>query len=166
LYALANKGLADADGVANMEDGVSLTAIASAVDAINNAFDECRVLIGFNIAPCDTYNADYDLSLARKMNTTSSVSSPVSDIKVAAFPNPFTDAVKFTITSPVSGQAQLEVFNMMGQKVSTLFTGHIQANRQQVVEHRFSTQAQQNLIFVLRVGDQQVTGKLLNISRN
>jgi hypothetical protein len=70
--------------------------------------------------------------------------------------------VRFTIESKVSGQAQLEVFNMMGQKVGTVYSGFIQANKSQIVEYRTPAAAQQNLIFVLNINGERATGKLLN----
>jgi len=164
LMDLANAALANVDGDPATERGVSLSAIAGLVDAINNAFDECRVMIGFNVAPCPETQPGFvpPLPLVTEFR---GINEKVSELTVGAYPNPFTDVVKFAITSPVSGVAQLEVFNMMGQKVSTLYNGLIQANRPQVVEHKFSAEAQQNLIYILRVGDQQVTGKLLNVKR-
>ena len=37
----------------------------------------------------------------------------VTNLTVTAYPNPFTDKVKFSIVSPVSGKASLDVYNMM-----------------------------------------------------
>jgi hypothetical protein len=81
---------------------------------------------------------------------------------VSTYPNPFTDVVRFTIESKVSGQAQLEVVNMTGQKIATVFNGYIKANHSQVVEYRVPSIARTNLIYVLRINDKQATGKLLN----
>ena len=92
--------------------------------------------------------------------------NPQPDVKhlsVTAYPNPFNDVVKFTIASPVSGKAQLEVYNMMGQRVSIIYNGYLQANKSQVVEYKISAEAQQNLMYVLNVGGERVTGKLLHV---
>jgi hypothetical protein len=86
-----------------------------------------------------------------------------NDLRVTAFPNPFNDRVKFTILSKVSGQAQLEVFNTMGQRVSTLYNGYLQANRMQIVEYKVPGIISSTLIYKLRVGGKLATGKLLHL---
>ncbi len=84
------------------------------------------------------------------------------DLSVTAYPNPFKSTVKFTIESAVSGQAQLEVYNIVGQRVSIVYSGYLQANRSQVVEYK-APRLGTNLIYILRVGGKQVTGKLLRL---
>jgi hypothetical protein len=46
---------------------------------------------------------------------------------VKAYPNPFSDRIKFAINSPASGNGSLEVYNIMGQKVKTVYQGHLNA---------------------------------------
>ena len=82
--------------------------------------------------------------------------------KVTAYPNPFNDRVKFVVTSSVSGRGNLEVFNMLGQKVKTVFQGNIVAGTQ-TFELSLSKQQLANLIYVFRVGDKKVSGKLLQL---
>jgi hypothetical protein len=83
---------------------------------------------------------------------------------VKAFPNPFSDNVKFVVTASEGGPGSLEVFNMLGQKVKTVFQGRILsgANTFQV---NFPSMRSAQLIYVLRVGDKKVTGKLLQLHK-
>jgi PKD repeat protein len=83
---------------------------------------------------------------------------------IKAFPNPFSDNVKFVVTASQGGNGSLELFNMLGQKVKTVFQGRILsgANTFQV-NLPFMKSAQ--LIYVLRVGDKKVTGKLLQLNK-
>jgi hypothetical protein len=83
-------------------------------------------------------------------------------LNVSSYPNPYTDRVKFVIQSPVSGQASLEVFNMLGQKVQTVFQGHVEAGRGQTVDYNVPQANRGNLIYILRVGNQKATGKLIH----
>jgi hypothetical protein len=94
-------------------------------------------------------------------STSESVAS-ADNLRVTAYPNPFKSSVKFTIESKISGQASLEVYNELGQKVSTVYKGYLQANRGQVVEYKVSKLGS-NLIYILRVGNKSVTGKLLHL---
>jgi hypothetical protein len=79
---------------------------------------------------------------------------------VKAFPNPFSDRVKFAVTSPEAGYGSLDVMNMLGQKVKTVFQGQLNAGSQNfemvLPQARYST-----LFYILRVNGKQVTGKLV-----
>src|SRR5205814_7753579 len=49
---------------------------------------------------------------------------------VKAYPNPFSDKINFVVSTPVSGKGSLEVYNMMGQRVKTVYQGFISAGSQ------------------------------------
>jgi hypothetical protein len=83
---------------------------------------------------------------------------------VKAYPNPFSDRIKFLVTSSAAGNGSLEIYNMMGQKVKTVYTGFIAAGTQ-TYELSLPTQRVANLVYVLRVGDKKVTGKILQINK-
>ena len=103
--------------------------------------------------------------LTRRPTTAAGEQNVVDQLNVSAYPNPFKDKVTFVIESPVSGQATLEVYNIMGQKLQTVFHGYITAERSQVVEYKSPTASNSTLIYKLRVGTKQVTGKLINIGK-
>lgn len=132
----------------------SYSDINSAVDAINEGFDECKDLVGYCTSPSV-------VSVNRLTNPEASANK----LNVTAYPNPFNDVVTFTITSQEAGQAQLEVYNMLGQRVNVVYNGYVQANKAQVVTYRVGTKAQQNLMYVLKLGTQRATGKLLNVNQ-
>jgi len=82
---------------------------------------------------------------------------------VRAFPNPFNDRVKFVINSPAAGNGSLEVYNVMGQKVKTVYQGRINAGDQSF-EFTIPKKQQQTLFYMLRVDGKKVTGKLLQLN--
>jgi hypothetical protein len=88
----------------------------------------------------------------------------VKNLSVQAFPNPFNDRVKFMVTSPEAGYASLEVMNGVGQKVKTVFKGQLPAG-QQSFEMVLPKGNNTSLLYILRVNDKQVTGKLIQSSR-
>jgi hypothetical protein len=90
--------------------------------------------------------------------------STLSETTVKAYPNPFSDRIKFVVTSPVAGRGNLEVYNMMGQKVKTVYQGFIAAGTQ-TFELSMPTQQIANMIYVLRIGDKKVSGKILQINQ-
>jgi hypothetical protein len=84
-------------------------------------------------------------------------------LTLKAYPNPFSDNVNFQIETKQSGQALLEVYNMSGQKVKTVFSGHLNAGTQRF--NMYIPGGQSSVLFyVFRMGDQKVTGKLLHTS--
>ncbi|MGE5520766.1 MAG: beta strand repeat-containing protein, partial [Candidatus Dadabacteria bacterium] len=89
----------------------------------------------------------------------------VQHLNVIAAPNPFTSKVRFIITSPQSGHAQLDVLNILGQRIATVFDGNIQANNSYEVQYNVPSSAPQNMMYILRMGNQQVTGKLLRVNQ-
>jgi hypothetical protein len=84
-----------------------------------------------------------------------------SGTKVNAVPNPFREKIRFNLVSTISGMGSLELYNMMGQKVAVVYQGYIQAGKEIIKEHVVSNQKTSALIYVFKVGDQRVTGKLL-----
>jgi PKD repeat protein len=176
LYALANAALCNVDGTFGSERGISLSEIASAVDCINNAFDGCRSFVGWvSGATAPTANSFCSLpssttacpitstGAGRSTDMTVAGNVVTNGLQVSAYPNPYKDAVKFTIQSKVSGQAELVIYNSLGQRVKTIYNGYIQANRSQVVDYKTPSPSQGNLIYVLTIGGKQVTGKLLKL---
>jgi hypothetical protein len=99
-----------------------------------------------------------------RISNTQQIESTESTTTVKAYPNPFSDRVKFMVTSSVAGNGNLEVYNMMGQKVKTVYQGYI-AKGTQTFELSLPNQSVGNLVYVLRVGDKKMTGKILQINR-
>jgi hypothetical protein len=94
---------------------------------------------------------------------TSIYQTTASPLSVTAYPNPFTDKVTFTIASPVSGKASLDIYNLMGQKLHTVYQGYLFAGRGQVIEYNVPSAFKGALIYTLKVGNQQVNGKVIQI---
>jgi hypothetical protein len=134
----------------------SLSDINSAIDAINNIFDECKKFTGYQ-SYCPT--ATLTVSATEDVKGV----QQGADLKVDAYPNPFNDRVQFVIHSSVSGKARLEVFSLLGQKLQTVYDGNVSAGKGQTVEYKVPAGYRTNLIYRVTLGDRVVTGKLLNI---
>ncbi|WP_164972762.1 T9SS type A sorting domain-containing protein [Lacibacter luteus] len=163
LYQLANDALGNIDGTVGYECGASLADINKAVSAINEGFDECRIFISWTEVPCGTTPASrIDITAS---GTISGSGLAVNELKIAAYPNPFRDKVNFAITAPVSGKASLEVYNLFGQKLQTVYEGYLVAGRNQIVEFTPGTVASGVLIYKLSMGDKVITGRVINIKQ-
>jgi hypothetical protein len=88
----------------------------------------------------------------------------VSDIMVAASPNPFQSNIRFVIQSKVSGNAELGLYNMAGAKVAVPFSGYISAGRSQTVDYTVPSTLRGGLLYMMKVGDKMTSGKLISAS--
>jgi hypothetical protein len=82
---------------------------------------------------------------------------------VLAAPNPFSDKIRFSIKSPVAGRASLELFNMMGQKLKTIYEGNMSKDMIQTIEYNVPFSQRANLIYLFRIGTYKSSGKLIGI---
>jgi len=146
----------------------SYADVSDAVDCINKSFDEGRRFLNY----FDTKQTCEMLfptpSLPAGTTTTTLIVSAnresTEPVKVSAFPNPFSDNINFQIETKQSGQGVLEVYNMTGQKIKTVFSGYLNAGKQQF---SMSVPPGQNiaLFYVFRMGNQRASGKLLQKSK-
>ncbi len=118
LLELANRGLAGMD-----TDVAGLSQIQSGVDAINNAFDECRFLIGCTDAPdkegiVTAFGGDDGLL---KPDT------PLAYALSANAPNPVREGTSISFALPEASQVKIAVYNLRGQVVSVIEDGVIPA---------------------------------------
>jgi hypothetical protein len=106
-------------------------------------------------------------SIVGQARIQAATTTPIVDqqpLKVVAYPNPFNEKINFVVTSPVSGKGSLDVYNSLGQKIKTVYQGNINKGSQNF-ELRLSQHQVSNLVYVLRVGDQQLTGKILQVNQ-
>ena len=83
-------------------------------------------------------------------------------VSIKAIPNPFGSKVRFMINAPSSGNGVLEIFNMQGQKVKTVYQGFISAGTN-FFDLSMPGNRRAELVYVLRIGNEKVSGKLLQM---
>jgi hypothetical protein len=82
---------------------------------------------------------------------------------VSATPNPFVDKIRFSISTEVSGNGSLDLYNLMGQKVQTVYQGYFDSNTLRTFEYKVPLSQRANLIYVLKVGNKKTSVKLIGI---
>jgi hypothetical protein len=102
LFDLANTALGGGS-----TNGLSLSEIAGAVDAINNAFDGCRIFMGYNVPKLIC-----PVTLA-PIETTSKMELAGFD----AYPVPFKDVLTIKYNFDYVSDVKIEVFNSTGTTV-------------------------------------------------
>jgi len=84
------------------------------------------------------------------------------NVSVKTFPNPYRDRVKFVIEVAEAGYGTLEVFNIQGQKVKTLFQGYMQAGTN-FFELSVSNRRSAQLVYVFTKDGEKTSGKLIQM---
>jgi hypothetical protein len=84
-------------------------------------------------------------------------------LEVVAYPNPFSDQIRFSITSEQSGRGTLHLYDLRGAKIKTIDIGKINAGETINVDYAVPGSQRVSMIYKLNVGDQETTGKLINI---
>jgi hypothetical protein len=154
-------------GGATPPTGATLTDINNAIDVINNAFDGGRFFLGYFDAPksCSSNlsRTGFTNTKGIEVNAVEKKTEVVETLSVHAYPNPFTNKVQFSIQSPVSGMASLDVYNIVGQKLHTVYNGYLFAGTKQVVDYNVPSSVKGALIYTLKVGNQHIDGKVLQV---
>jgi hypothetical protein len=106
--------------------------------------------------------------IARDANLCTGLAAPVTvslplncRITIVASPNPYNDMVRFVIQSNIAGPATLDVFNVLGQKLATVFKGTLPVGTT-VVKYFVPGGQRINLVYALHFDNDKLTGKLLN----
>ena len=138
--------------------GVSYADISDAVDVINQSFDEGRYSLGYN----PTYTSCGSTLRSAETTTTETIESQVvnESLTVSTNPNPFNDKVRFTINSTVSGNAVLNLYDILGVKLATIYQGYLSAGKQ-IINYNVPSKIRGTLIYTLTVGKMQTNGKIV-----
>jgi hypothetical protein len=91
-----------------------------------------------------------------------SASLTENTVNVKTIPNPFRNNVRFVITSPEAGNGVLDVFNIQGQKIRTVYQGYISAGAN-FFDLSLPENSRAEYIYVLKMGDRKVSGKLMQM---
>jgi hypothetical protein len=152
-------GLADVDGdqvitvndvwmIANMYlagkklDKASIETISDLVENLNKAWQGCRTFKRF----ADQCN-----------------SSENNEYYIKVYPNPFKSYVNFEFTSPVSGTAILEIWDMAGRKIEVSAQGNVSANKVHSFRYNAPRLSHGQYIYRITVGTYVKMGKIMTL---
>jgi hypothetical protein len=142
LFDLANRALG---GLST--GGASLSDINQAVSAINEGFDECKNLIGFSGG-----NSRTDEAI---------VSDASNDVTLNAVPNPFAFSTSLEFITNADSKVKVEVYNVTGVRVATLFNEDVKANEAKSVMFNGQYLPNGMYIYVLTANEKAYYYKLL-----
>ncbi|SNR59723.1 T9SS type A sorting domain-containing protein, partial [Flavobacterium sp. ov086] len=119
LFNLANQALGGGN-----TNGASLSDIASLVDLINNAFDECRISMGYNIPPLACVATQEPIVTETPTTTpeTTVVDGGGKESKKASFdayPVPFKNYITIRYNFNYASDVKIELFDIAGTLLSS-----------------------------------------------
>jgi hypothetical protein len=138
-----------------LPSGVTYADINNAVDVINRSFDGGRFFLGYYTTQQSCSTLSYSIASARANTNT------IGELTVKAYPNPYQDKVNFIFTSPVSGTALLEVYDMLGNKLAIVYQGKVDAGVEHTILYNVPAGDRVTLIYKLSVGDKTSHAMLL-----
>jgi hypothetical protein len=122
---------------------IPLGDIVKALGAINDGFDECRFL-----------------STVPPMEPSSALIGGLESSLLKVYPNPFGNTVNFEFVSGRDASARLEIFNALGQKITTLMDRMVEEGVMNRIQYQ--PVSQPGLLFYRFTLDTQVfNGKLI-----
>jgi len=102
-----------------------------------------------NLIKADNNN---DLSSIMNTTTTNSVSTGISpDINISVYPNPFVQTSKIQYNLITDSKVQVEVFDMSGKRLSTLFDGNQKAGNYYNLNFNAQANSQNSGIYIVKL---------------
>ena len=95
----------------------------------------------------------------REVNTFTIKESKDKNVSIKVHPNPFQSRVQFEVNVQEAGHGTLEIFNMMGQKIKTVYAGQLNKGVQY-----FTTEmpaGTHQLIYTLQTENERMSGKMI-----
>lgn len=137
----------------------SATTSAAGAAARQAALDLATMYNIANNGVC-TLNNSARSEISQSSHRMFELSENGNTLSVTAGPNPFRNNITFRVNVPKAGYGSLVLYNSLGQKVRVLHQGYLQAGTQSF-QYNASVRVTSTLMYVLSVGNEQVTGKLL-----
>jgi hypothetical protein len=87
--------------------------------------------------------------------------SSVGVLSINAYPNPYSSQINFHISASSGGRGSLELYDVLGRKVATVFEGDLAEGEDRTVQYNLGAIPPQPLIYIFTIGDQIIHGKLI-----
>ena len=108
----------------------TLGDIVMQIDVINNAFDQCRVFLGYFPA----LNLCVSSSLKAALQEEVQQPTIIKVLEVKVFPNPFGATLNFNIQTPEKTKIKIELFDWQGKLLMQDFIGELQPQESRIIQ--------------------------------
>jgi len=109
-----------------------------------------------------SFGASETISVGTCINKGSQAQAFMDDenpLKVAVYPNPSSDRTFFKLASALDGEMSVEVYNLQGTHVGSVFSGQVQAESTQTVDFNATTLPAGTYIYRVSINDVIQAGK-------
>ena len=103
----------------------SLGDIVAQIDVINNAFDKCRLSLGY-FASLNLCPVAVPLASKAEEQEVAQVSI-IKELQVNVFPNPFGTTLNFSVKTPEKTKVLIELFDLQGKLLRRVYVGELQS---------------------------------------
>jgi hypothetical protein len=111
-------------------------------------------------SPQRTDTQDFTVSITESVGISENESErPVDFIMLGNYPNPFNASTIIKLQLPEAGKVRVEVFNLLGQKIETIFDGTMSAGQNEVIWDN-KTAASGIYFYRISSGDRVATQKM------
>ena len=132
------------------------SATSGMVSLINEAFDECCVFIGYDSIKNECSGKG---SIQRYVEVMPEPAK--SGIQARAFPNPYGRTIQFSLMAPISGQAELSLYDLSGRQLAEIYQGNWKAGDWRLFTYTVKASQLVPMMYRFRIGKETVTGKLM-----
>jgi hypothetical protein len=129
--------------------GISPSSVTGALDAFNRGFDDCRLLVEF-------------YSSALKIAVISKIENQITrEPEHNVWPNPFSEKVNFEFRSPKDAKARLDLYDIRGSIIQTLFDESVKADQMYKMEYIPQNSITGVVLYRLTIDGHMINGKLI-----
>ena len=159
LYVLANKVL----GGITITPKVSASDVNMAVDAINNGFDQCRILSGFSsdIPEFIPMAASSNVDNNEGIKNDTGAQPEFCEVDLTIYPNPFATVAKFEIVVVFDTRVTLEIYNHNGTLVKVLCNENLKQGDVRTIEFDATKYPHTSFVYKLMTNSTMKNGVLL-----
>ncbi len=84
-------------------------------------------------APAKTDDQDYTVIVLNSEGVSENSNVPTDFMLLGNYPNPFNSSTIIRLNLPQAGQIRIDIFNMLGQKIETLYDDYMSAGEKEIV---------------------------------
>ncbi len=111
-------------------------------------------------SPVKTDDQDYTINVVESQGVSENDNIPTDFMLLGNYPNPFNSSTTIKLNLPEAGHIRVDIFNMLGQKIETLYEGNMSAGDNEIV---WNGDKSTSGVYFYRVtsGDRTATRKML-----
>jgi hypothetical protein len=152
------------NGGTSWQDSTTFRGIAAGAGFSVTVRNKAATACVSNATTCSNYQTAAFVSSVPKEQVTvpGKTSGSLPKATLLAFPNPYNDEVRFDVKAFVSGEGSLEIYNLQGQRIYSVYRGVMKAGVAHTFVYKVPPAQRSPLVYVFKSGGETITGKLIS----